>query len=195
MVEEQFFTNNDGEFQLDLSTKALENSFLRRKARKTFLRRVIMNLSSKYNIRRGLVWVWAAYHVPIGLAAFFKIPGMYNPSAFMIGAKGSEKPGEGTTGIENLVSAYSGLAYIASSIGIIYGEINGSRTAKITASIFPIVFHSLLGIRYLLFNGNNGHGFNPKVISMSTAGYGHIVFGAISFGLYYFAEDSPSINK
>eukprot|EP01084_Bolivina_argentea_P152192 265524_1 len=155
-----------------------------------------MPLPSKYNIHRGLVWTWAAYHLPIGLAAFFQIPRIYDPSAFMVGSPGSEKPGDGSTGIESLVSAYSGLAYIASFVGVVYAQMNGTRTAKVTASIFPIVYHLSLGIRYLLsWNADHNHGFNPKVISMSTAGGGHIFFGLLSFGLYYFAQDSPFINK
>ena len=158
--------------------------------------KLTMPLSDKYNIHRGLVWIWSAYHFPIGLAAFFKIPGIYDPSAFMVGLKGSQKPGDGSTGIESLVSSYSGLALFASFVGVIYGEINGTRTAKITASIFPIVYHFSLGIRYLLsINSNDNHGFNPKFMSMSTAGCGHILFGILSVGLYYFAQDSPFINK
>ena len=147
----------------------------------------------RYKIHRGLAWSLTAYHLSLGLSAFLKLPPVWKPGFIMIGASGSEKPGVGDTGIESYISAYTGIANFAPFIAVIYGQISGSREAKRAASIFPILYHLALGLRLLLFN-SDGHGLNPEIAPLSVAAGGHISFGIICCGLYYFAENSPSFK-
>ena len=121
-----------------------------------------------------------------------KLPGIYRPDVYMIGARGEEKPGDGSTKFENLMRVPAGLCYVAPFIGVIFAQFNGSSDAKRTAAIFPMIYHfySAFGALFL-FND----ALNPKVISVSGSFGMHFIFGILCYGLYHFASDTPKKLK
>ena len=146
-----------------------------------------LDLVQRFKIHRGLVWTMTSLHFTIGFSFLFKISVVYNPSAYMIGPMGEEKPGDGSTLFENLSRIKSGLIYVTPFIAVVYAEFNGSKDAKRTASICPILYHLYIAIRLLI----KPDVLNDKVMPISTAFGGNFVFAILCCGLFYFAEDSP----
>ena len=146
-----------------------------------------LDLAQRYKIHRGLAWTMISLHFTVGFGFFAKISAIDNPSAYMIGPLGKEKPGDGTTLIENLARIKAGILYTAPFIAVVYAELNGSKDAKRAAAICPILYHLCMTIELII----NADILNPKVMPVSTAVGGNLVFALLCCGLFYFAEDSP----
>ena len=151
-----------------------------------FVVRANMSSSLLYHV---LFWFYTITAIIIGgLGFLLKIPGLYRPDVYMIiGHDGMLAPGTGGTPFEFWATNVFAIVYLGPLVGMVYARIEGSKVAKRTSIIMPLVYHisSIMGVLFVF-----PHALNPHVASVTMAAGMHVFYAALFALLWYSADDS-----
>ena len=134
-------------------------------------------------VDRILFFSLTLMHFSTGFGFLFKIPDMYYPEAYIVNGK----PGDGTSEFENLARIPFGLCYISPFVGLIYAHISGSRHAKQSSILCPIVYH-LISTFGCIFLFNDA--LNKQFASIYFASGMHLAMLFLCSLYFWIATDS-----
>ncbi len=115
-----------------------------------------------------------------------KLPQLYRPDAYFIGARDALVAGTGETPFEVLATFVFFTIYVGPLVGMAYAHFEGSAAAKRAACLMPLFYHASSVIGILRFFPS---AINPAVAQLHSAAAMHAVYAVIFAVLFWAAKD------